>query len=320
MRACCRGLRQRVLGGLLALAVVGCGRAPDAPPITPSADSLGIPAAFAERLATAGVGVEVLDRDGEAYALVRAGDVLLQWVDVRDVAPSQILGPLDTTAAIPDGHFHPDATSASFEAIPPGTVTRQQAADPRLLAVLNGAFFETPGRASTQIAFPIAENGRVVTGGSSPNGPGRPGSEGERWDQPLRVLALAGDSAQVADLDLETGAPLAEGDFSEAVASYAPDAHPTRVAARYHVLGVVDPDSTGASPWLLIATSDGLSPIDAPSDLLARLGADASGQIALDGGASVYLWNRRAGTLHRPSPAGGNNPQHLPHFLTLRRR
>ena len=255
MRACCRGLRQRVLGGLLALAVVGCGRAPDAPPITPSADSLGIPAACAERLATAGVGVEVRDRDGEAYALVRAGDVLLQWVDVRDVALSQILGPLDTTAAIPDGHFHPDATSASFEAIPPGTVTRQQAADPRLLAVLNGAFFETPGRASTQIAFPIAENGRVVTGGSSPNGPGRPGSEGERWDQPLRVLALAGDSAQVADLDL-----------------------------------------------------------------VARLGADASGQIALDGGASVYLWNRRAGTLHRPSPAGGNNPQHLPHFLTLRRR
>lgn len=310
-------MRSLVLTALVVLAA--CAGEPNAPPITPSADTLGLPAALAARLGDRPA--EVLDREGDAYALVALSDagVLLHWVDVSEVVVGQVLGPR-VEGVLTASHFHPTAPSPRVGTMPPATVARQQAADPRLLAVLNGAFFETPGQPATQIAYPIAENGAVATGGSSPYGPGRPGARGERWGQPLRALALMGDSARVVVYDEGSGAPLNEPAFAEAVVSLAPDAHPNRTATRFHILGPVDATTAGASRQLLIATSDGTTTIDTLSALVRRLGVAQAHQITVDGGASVYVWNRRAGTLHRPTAAGGNDPQHLPHFLTLRLR
>ncbi len=310
-------MRLPFLATLLALAA--CAE-PNAPPITPDADDLGVPPRLAAHLGD--LPVDVLDRAGDAYALVLlstdAGDVIVQWADLDRVDVVQIVGPRVEGGATA-GLFHPTAPSPRFEMVPSGALIRQQSADDRLLAVVNGAFFETPGEPSTQIAFPVAEMGGVVTGGSSPYGPGRPGADGERWSRPLRALGLADGAAWVADYDPATGAPLDTPPFAEAVVSYAPDAHPTRVATRFHVLGPVDADSTGASSELLIAT--GLdTTIDALSDLVARLGVTHEHQVALDGGASVLVWNRRAGTLQRPTEAGGLDPQPLPHYLVLRSR
>ena len=309
----------------LALGVASLGLAtgctPDPPPPTVAAtDSLAVGDAFA-RFAELGT---VLDAEGDAYALVEiasdSGSVLLQAVDLRRTVVTSILGPLTDDASPPPSFYHPAAPSPTFEMMPLAEVVRQQSADDRLLAIVNGAFFETPGEPATQLAFPVAENGTVVTGGSSPYGPGRPGADAARWGAPLRALGLADTVAHVAPYDPATGAPLDTPAFAEGVVSYAPDAHPTRIATRFHVLGALDAGGDGTTGTLLIATSDGGTTIDAPAALLTRLGVAPDRQLALDGGASVFVWNRRAGTLHQPAPAGGRGPQPLPHLLTLRLR
>ena len=308
----------------LLLLAVAC-EIPDAPgpaaSVPAASDTLGLPAPFAERLRAAGLEARALDREGDAYALAEvatdSGAVLLQWADLQAVAVRQVLG-----ARVEGGdaasHFHPSAPSPMFGMLAPVEAVRQSGAG--ALAVVNGAFFETPGRPSTQIAFPLARGGAVVTGGSSPYGPGRPGAEAARWGRPLRALGLGGAVAHVAAYDAGSGAPLDQAAFAEAVVSYAPDAHPTRVATRFHVLGPLDGDGDGAAETLLLATSDGRTTIHAPSALLARLGVAPGAQLALDGGASVFVWNRRAGTLHVPAPAGGHDPQPLPHYLALHLR
>ena len=329
------GLSRRLLAGAVGLAIgaaalglaSGCASDPPPPTVAPS-DSLALTGALAR---FDGLGT-VLDAEGDAYALLDvasdSGRVLLQVIDLRRAVVTQTLGPIadgpgasPTAAADPAASpFHPTAPSPFVEFMPPGEFAWQQSADDRLLAVLNGAFFETPGAAATQLAFPIAENGVVVTGGSSPYGPGRPGAEAARWGAPLRALGLADSVAHVALYDAATGAPLGDAAFAEAVVSYAPGAHPTRIATRFQVVGALDADGDGATETLLVATSDGRTTIDAPAALLARLGAAPEHQLALDGGASVFLWNRRAGTLHQPAPAGGRGPQPLPHLLTVRIR
>ena len=302
---------------LISLALLAACAEPDAPRTTPRADTLSVPAGLEDALD--GLEAEVLDVEGDTYAMVALEGVVVQWADLEGTVLNHVLGPVVEGGA-EDSHFHPRASSPAFGLMPPGTVTRQQSADPRLLMVMNGAFFEAPGQPSTQLAFPISENGLVVSGGSSPAGPGQPGAESRRWGQPLRALALDGAQVRVAEYDVVTGAPLGLGPFEEAVVSYAPSSHPTRTPNRFHVLGPVAADSSGASQTLIIGTSDGSAPIDSLSAFLARLGVAPEHQIALDGGASVYVWNRRAGTLARPTAAGGHDPQHLPHVLTLRLR
>ena len=293
-----------------------------APPTTGGVEPVALPAALADRLAAAGLEARGLDREGDAYALAEVdaggGAVLLQWADLRSVAAEHVLGPKAAAGAA--GLYHPTAPSPSFLPLDAAAVVRQAQARGGALAVINGAFFETPGRATTEIAFPIARAGRVVTGGRSPYGPGRPGARDARWGRPLRALALADTVAHVEPYEPATGAPLDRPAFAEAVVSYAPDAHPTRVATRFHVLGPLDADGDGVTETLLVATSDGATTIDVPAALLARLGVEPARQVALDGGASVFVWNRRAGVLHRPAPAGGRDPQRLPHYVTLRLR
>ena len=109
------------------------------------------------------------------------------------------------------GLFHPTAPSPSFALLDPADVVRQSW-DGGALAVINGAFFETPGQPSSQVAFPLATGGFVVTGGSSPYGPGRPGAAGKRWGRPLRALGLD-TLALVADYDRQSGAPLGQPGF-----------------------------------------------------------------------------------------------------------
>ena len=301
-------MSRQLVGPLLILGLAiltGCNRQPEGPPPTiTSADTLGLPNALASRLDAEGLGAYILDREGDAYALVEVpsdtGNVLLQLVDLREAAVTQILGPV-AEGGTDDSHFHPTAASPRVELMEMAHVVRQQTADDRLLTVLNGAFFETPGEPTSQIAYPIAENGRVVTGGSSPYGPGRPGAETERWGQPLRALGLADTVVHIMDYDPATGAPLDSVAFAEAVVSLAPDAHPSRIATRFHVLGALDTDDDGATETLLIATSDGRSTVEAPQALLTRLGVAPEHQLVLDGGASVFVWNRRAGTLHQPA-------------------
>ena len=337
---------------LLAVGLAGCGDPGPERPATSASDSasgagtagepeaarfeeIGLPAAFALALAEAGVEGRALDGRGEAYGIAEvasdSGSFLVQWADLGAVAVEQVLG--DSVGPGGPGLYHPTAPSPSFALLDPAGVVRR-ARDRGALAVMNGAFFETPGEPSSQIAFPlaiadpggVAVGGRVVTGGSSPYGPGRPGAGARRWGRPLRALGLdaptdpptagAGLGARVVDVDRQSGAPLGRPGFRDAVASYAPDAHPTRIATRFHVLGVTDGDRDGRTETLVVVTSDGRTRIGAAASLLTRLGAAPEDQVALDGGASVLVWTPRAGWLHRPSPIRGR-PQPLPHYLVF---
>ena len=301
----------------LAVALAGCERQPAAPPAEAAADTLRLPTDLAERIGRAGAQGRALDRaDGYALAEVAstaAGRVLVQWIDLRRVTVESVLGSVVEGGA-ESSPYHPTAPSPAVELLDPAEVVRQAEAS-GALAVLNGAFFETPGQPSSQLAFPLAIGGAVVTGGSSPYGPGQPGADARRWGAPLRALGLGDSLAHVAEYDPATGAPLDQAAFADAVVSYRPDAHPTRIATRFHVLGLVDDDRDGMADVLVIATSDGESTIDGPSGLLFRLGVSPDTFVALDGGASVVVWNRRAGWLHR---AAGGQP--LPHYLVVRPR
>jgi len=304
----------------LAVALAACGAdrqpatlSPDAAP----ADTLALPAALAERVADAGLDTRALDViDGYVLAEVRSdsGAFLVQWVDLRRVAVWQRLGER-IEGVMTASHFHASAPSPRFALLDPAAVVRTASAS-GARAVMNGAFFETPGQPSSQLAFPVAAEAEVVTGGSSPYGPGQSGANAARWGQPLRALGLD-TLAHVALYDPATGAPLGDAGFRDALVSYAPEAHPTRLATRFHVLGALDADGDGSTETLVVVTSDGRTRIDAAADLLARLGVAADQRIALDGGASVLVWNRRAGTLQQPTPAGGHHPQWLPHYLVF---
>ena len=313
----------------LALAVlagaVGCRQQPAAGGDTPPASGAAAPTSKLEtRLEAAGLDARTLDADasgnGEAYALVEVrtpeGTFHVQWADLRRVLVEQVLGDTVRAPEAP-GAFHPTAPSPAFAMMAADSVVKRarSEADGELLAVMNGAFFETPGRTSTQLAFPVASGGTVVTGGSSPNGPGRPGASGRRWDQPLRVLALGTPAAHIAHYDHASGAPLGAPPFAGAVVSYAPEAHPTRLATRFHVLGPLDTSGDGTTETLVLVTNDGATTLTQTAAVLDALGVAPEARIALDGGASVFVWNRAAGVLHRPT---GNQP--LPHFLTLRLR
>ncbi|PAP75280.1 hypothetical protein [Rubrivirga marina] len=299
----------------LAVALAACGGAPAPEAALPPPPAL--PVGLGERLAEAGLVAEPLDgADGYGLAEVRSdsGSFLGQWIDLRRVEVRQVMGEVEPGSDEPSA-FHPEAPSPQFALVDPAAVVAEAEGD-GAFAVLNGAFFETPGVPTSQLAFPVALGGVAVTGGSSPYGPGRPGAEGERWARPLRALGLD-TLANVADYDPATGAPLGAPGFADAVVSYAPEAHPARIATRFHVLGPLDADGDGAAETLVIVTSDGRTRIGAAASVLARLGVDAGRMLALDGGASVLVRNRRAGTLHEPTSAGGRSPQWLPHYLVV---
>ena len=301
----------------LSLALGACGGS-QAPTEAPAHPTGGLPAAFAERLARLGGTVEEIDRAGEVWGVARvrsdSGAFLVTWADLRGVRAEQIVGARADTSG--PGLYHPTAPSRFVGTLRPGAVVRQaQRVSGEVLGVMNGAFFETPGMARTQMAFPVAQGGRVVTGGSSPFGPGRPGAAGKRWDARLRALGLSDTLAHVAPYDAATGAPLGAGPFRDALASYAPTAHPTAIATRFHVVGALDADGDGTTETLVVVTSDGRTTNAAPTDVATRLGVDAARLISLDGGASVFVWNRRRGTIEHNA---GDLP--LPHVLAFRLR
>ena len=303
---------------LLLLVATSCGHesAPSAHSPSPTTQTPGLPVALTDRLEAAGLEALALDRSGDAYGLAEvrsdSGSFLIQWADLRAVEVSHVLGQVatdDTTVSF----LPPTAPSPRITLLDPAEVISRS---PEALAVINGAFFETPGEPTSRLAFPLALGGKVISGGSSPYGPGRPGAADERWGQPLRALGLD-TLVHVETYDSATGAPLGENGYTAALVSYAPDAHPSRIATRFHVLGALDIDDDGTTETLVIVTSDGRTRIGAAVSLLTRLGVSPETFVAIDGGASVLVWNSRTGTLHEPAPAGGRAPQALPHYLVF---
>ncbi|MEM8556411.1 MAG: hypothetical protein AAGG50_01090 [Bacteroidota bacterium] len=279
-----------------------------------------LPPAFAAHLDTADLATQPLAGDGVGYGLARAqtdsGAVLLQWVDLRHVRLRHVLGVADTTAEVQPGFYHPTASSPAFALLNgEGIVATRIDQHPPARALMNAAFFETPGEPTSALAFPLAVDGTVVSGGSSPYGPGRPGADTTRWGQLLRVLAFADSTVQVTPYDHVTGEPLGSEPFADAIVSYAPESHPSRVATRYHVLGPLDADPGKRGPILLIATSDGSTTIAPLAALMTRLGVRSETQMTVDGGASVFLWTPGTGVVERPS---GDQP--LPHYLAVEAR
>lgn len=297
-----------------------------------------LPSDLAERLADVAGTARLLDSalgpdSSRAYALVEidtpdAGRFWLQWISLRHVEPVQIVGAVDTSRVPGPGLYSPGTPSPFLATLSHGEAVGRLRRDVGALAVVNGAFLETPAAPPTEIAFPIKTGGRVVTGGASPYGPGRPGADGRRWGGPLQALVLRDTAVAVVPYDHTTGAPLDGPDVREAVVSYAPAGHPTGVAARFHALGPLDPGPDGASEVLLVLTSSGETTIAEVSRLLALIGVPEPRQIAFDGGASTFVWNRTAGDVTLPArvparlgPAPpGDGRYTLAHYVGFRLR
>lgn len=283
--------------------------------------------ALVEALGTEPGRVRLLDADGGAYALAElatpdSGTVWVQWVNLDSAAVVQVVGRIDTSRAAPESRYLPGVPSPFVSTLSSDAAVAQVEACPGALAVINGAFLETPAAPPTQIAFPLEVDGQILSGGSSPYGPGAPGSADRRWGAPLRALVFDRASVRVEPYRPADGAPLIDSAVVDAVVTYAPTAHPAwGLRTRFHVLGPRDPTT------LVVLTSNGGSTIGLLAALATRLGVPEPAQVTLDGGASTFLWNRTAGAITRPvrvpvslGPApAGDGRYTLSHFLGVRR-
>lgn len=322
-----RGLAAAARWAVAAL-TVAAGAVAGAGCAAPEAGSSAAGQALTEALAAEPGRVRLLDADGGAYALAElatpdSGTVWVQWVDLDSAAVVQVVGVADTSRAAPESRYLPGAPSPFVSTLSSDAAVARVRSCRRALAVINGAFLETPAAPPTQIAFPLKVAGRVVSGGSSPYGPGAPGSTGRRWSVPLRALILDSATVRVEPYSAADGAPLTDAAVTDAVVTYAPTAHPAwGLRTRFHVLGPRD------STTLVVLTSSGGSTIGFLAALAERLGVPEPSQVTLDGGASTFLWNRTAGAVTRPvrvpaslGPAPpGDGRYTLAHFLGVRRR
>lgn len=304
------------LAGVVALAWGGAAcRAPTLPALAPPpaalADTLAPPPALAARLA--GAPYRLLHHNGRGYAALRvpldSGTAVVQWMDLRYVTIEHRLGEATPdTSAVP----HPTGPSPFF-ASGSATAAVEAARAEGALAVVNGVFFKTVGAPRTQLSYPVAAGGRIVSGGTGAYDPARP--DARRWGRALTALGFADTVAAVAPYEQATGAPLGAGAFADAFVSYGYLAHPARRATRYHVAGVLDASGDGTPETVVLVTSSGASTIHAPTRWLTALGVPPEAQTTLDGGGSVFVWNRRAGWLERTT-----NDRLLPHVLVVRER
>jgi hypothetical protein len=174
--------------------------------------------------------------------------------------------------------------------------------------LMNAAFFEQYGD-STQIAFPLKINGKIVTTGSSPYGPQKSPKKAYYKTTTLKALVWNDTMITIKRYSTETGSPLTDGQVKNAIVSYDYKDHPAKALYgdtpnRYHALGT-------KNNHLYMLTVDKTS-LENAAQQLRTLGI-SSDIMTIDGGVSVFVFNQKKGILALPS----NKEKKLPHYLVF---
>jgi hypothetical protein len=175
-----------------------------------------------------------------------------------------------------------------------------------LWGLMNAAFFEQYGD-STQIAFPLKINGKIVTTGSSPYGPQKNPKKDYYKNTTLKALVWNETTINIENYNTDTGEPLTGEKYKNAVVSYDYNDHPAKALYgdtpnRYHVLGT-------KNNHLYMLTVDKTS-LETAAQQLRVLGIDGD-IMTIDGGVSVFIFNQKKGILALPS----NKEKKVPHYL-----
>jgi hypothetical protein len=238
--------------------------------------------------------------------------IILQVIDIQQVKIEQL-------ASIPHGGVQPEglylnqknlSKSPFFKmyAYQNAIKQAQKRFEKKMWGLMNAAFFEQYGD-STQIAFPLKINGKIVTTGSSPYGPQRNPKKEYYKNTTLKALVWNETTVSIENYNTETGEPLTDQKIKNALVSYDYKDHPAKALYgdtpnRYHVLGT-------KNNHLYMLTVDKTSLENAAQQLRA-LGI--SGDImTIDGGVSVFIFNQKKGVLALPS----NKEKKLPHYLVF---
>ena len=241
--------------------------------------------------------------------------IFLQVVDIQQVRIEQ-LASTPHEGAQPEGLYwdKKDASrSPFFKMYGYQNVIKnaQKKFEKKMWGLMNAAFFEQYGD-STQIAFPLKINGKIVTSGSSPFGPQKQPKKAYYKTTTLKALVWNGTTITIKDYSTQTGAPLTNSDVKNALVSYDYKDHPAKALYgdtpnRYHVLGA-------KNNHLYMLTVDKTS-LENAAQQLRDFGIDGD-IMTIDGGVSVFIFNQKKGILALPS----NKEKQLPHYLVFVRK
>lgn len=180
--------------------------------------------------------------------------------------------------------------------------------------LLNASYFEQYEK-STPLSYPIFDQGKWITGGSSPFGPVK--NPYNEYYSSIELLALAIDthSARIEPFQQN------QKPNSFVLVSQKWSDHPAKVIAnnrktRFLLLTTVDEDGDNKNEWLLF--SMGFGTIDQLALPLEELSENQQ-VMTLDGGSSVFFYHPQFGTQHRPMNMVSKNDEdqssRLPHYL-----
>lgn len=262
---------------------------------------------------------QALPRDGESqrFGLPNGGTAWLSRFDMATTAIDHIA--LEApTKSIAAGLYYPRSGSGEFTRLDAKAVLKNYRAahGNKVQALLNCGFFERYDP-QTELSFPIKRAGRVITGGSSPYGPG-PNPRDERYlNVVLKALVWNDQSVDIQDYDHLTGGILNDSNFPNALVTYDYRDHPAKILAgdpvgQYQLLAAL-PLPNRALPKTLLALTIVKGRMADGAALLQRNGVTGT-ILTVDGGPSTHLWHHNAGDVIT------TQSKTLPHYLGFRLR
>ena len=251
--------------------------------------------------------------------------VYCQTIDLQRVKLSQFMGKPDKMDA-DRGYYLTDRKDVKSPYFP--TYSSEEALDKiekkansKLLGMFNGGFFESFD-ATTQMAFPVKNEGKIATSGSSPNGPCVTPKYDIFKKITLKALVWTDSTVEIKDYDPKTGTSLTNDAYKNGLVTYSYNEHPVNLLRplsvdKFLVMGTFNSEQTGADNMLVILTVNKMR-IEFAAAHLRKLGVK-SAIIALGGSGSAFIHNRKKGFIE-PLPTSPNRGQMmykmiLPHYL-----
>lgn len=196
----------------------------------------------------------------------------------------------------------------------------QKSSKSPIIGMIHGVFFEE-FNAATQLAFPIKNNGEILSAGSSPQGPCDNPKLPIFKDIQLKALVWTDSTIAIKNYDTQTGTPLTDTHFPNGFVTYQYTEHPAKLkrpldADRFLVMGTFGMDTLKADNQLVILIVNRAG-LEFAAAHLRQFGVK-SDIIAIGGRATTLLYNKNKKILEPlgfSMTAEGLSKMQLPHFL-----
>lgn len=194
--------------------------------------------------------------------------------------------------------------------------------DAKLIGMIGGGFFEMPGP-FTQMGFPIKANGKILSAGSSLNGPCENPKHAEFKNIKLKALVWTDSTIAIKDYDPQSGFPLTEDKFPNGFVSYSSNDHPAKIfrptsANRFVVMGTVG-GNQNKNDHLLVTLVIDRARMEFAEGHLRQLGVKDP-IIAVSGDATAIIFSQNKGLIVEPSMLKIGDTLKalkLPHYLLV---